>query len=73
MALIEGCGQKMVLWGSVGVVKRRRRPGRGRRGEACGGEDGEGGDLPLGASGAVPSGRSQWGFVSAGFAECFRL
>lgn len=54
-------------------MKRRRRRGRGHRGEAHGREDGERGDLPLGASGAVPSGRSQWGFVSAGLVECFRL
>ena len=35
-------------------MKRRGRRGRGHRGEAHGREDGEGGDLPLGASGQSP-------------------
>lgn len=58
---MKAVGRRWWLWGWVGVVKRRRRSGQGHRREAPGEEGGEGGDLPPGASGAVPSGRSQWG------------
>lgn len=71
MDVMKAVGRRGGLWGCVCEVKRRGEQGWDTGEVGVGG--GEGGYWPLGESGGVHSGRSQWDFVFAGLVECSRL